>query len=196
VRRYPYFKHGIDENLSVDHTKHSLFGVSKLAADAMVQEYGRYFGMNTGCFRGGCLTGPGHSGTMMHGFLSYLVKCALTGTKYTVFGYGGKQVRDNIHSLDLVNMFWEFYQSPRQGEVYNAGGGRFSNCSMREAIDLCESRIGGKMVLAYDEKNRIGDHVWYISDTRKFRSHYPNWEQTYDVTKIIDEIFESMSARV
>src|SRR3954447_7826096 len=195
-RSHPYYEHGIDEALSVDHTKHSLFGVSKLAADAMVQEYGRYFGMNTVCFRGGCLTGPGHSGTMMHGFLSYLVKCALTGARYTVFGYKGKQVRDNIHSKDLVNTFWEYYRAPRQGEVYNAGGGRFSNCSMREAIDLCEARTGRKMNLVYDESNRIGDHIWYISDTRKFRSHYPEWVQSYDVEKIIDEIFESMSARV
>ena len=193
---HPYYEHGIDENLSIDQTKHSLFGVSKLAADAMVQEYGRYFAMNTVCFRGGCLTGPGHSGTMMHGFLSYLVKCALTGTRYTVFGYQGKQVRDNIHSLDLVNMFWEYYQAPRPGEVYNAGGGRFSNCSMKEAIDLCESRTGKKMDLVYTENNRIGDHIWYISDTRKFQSHYPAWKQTYDLPRIVDEIFESMSARV
>ena len=193
---HPYFEHGIDESLSVDQTKHSLFGVSKLAADAMVQEYGKYFGMNTGCFRGGCLTGPGHSGTMMHGFLSYLVKCSLTGTKYTVFGYGGKQVRDNIHSLDLVNMFWEYYQAPRPGEVYNAGGGRFSNCSMHEAIGLCEARTGKKMNLGYDETNRIGDHIWYISDTRKFQAHYPGWVQEYDLPRIVDEIFDSMSARV
>jgi CDP-paratose 2-epimerase len=193
---HPFCEHGIDETMSVDQTKHSLFGVSKLAADAMVQEYGRYFGMNTGCFRCGCLTGPGHAGTMMHGFLSYLVKCAITGKRYTVFGYGGKQVRDNIHSLDLVNMFWEFYQDPRPGEVYNAGGGRFSHCSMQEAIDLCESRIGRSMNLAYDESNRIGDHIWYISDTRKFQSHYPGWVQAYDLAWIVDEIFESMSVRV
>jgi CDP-paratose 2-epimerase len=193
---HPYHEHGIDENLSIDQTKHSLFGVSKLAADSMVQEYGRYFNMNTACFRGGCLTGPGHSGTMMHGFLSYLVKCALTGKQYTVFGYQGKQVRDNIHSLDLVNMFWEYYQAPRPGEVYNAGGGRFSNCSMKEAIDLCESRTGKKMDLVYTENNRIGDHIWYISDTRKFQAHYPSWKQCYDLPRIVDEIFESMSGRV
>jgi CDP-paratose 2-epimerase len=193
---HPYHTHGIDENLSIDQTKHSLFGVSKLAADSMVQEYGRYFAMNTVCFRGGCLTGPGHSGTMMHGFLSYLVKCAVTGTKYTVFGYQGKQVRDNIHSADLVNMFWEYYQAPRPGEVYNAGGGRFSNCSMKEAIDLCEIRTGKKMDMVYSENNRIGDHIWYISDTRKFQSHYPAWKQTHDLPRIFDEIFESMSSRV
>jgi CDP-paratose 2-epimerase len=195
-KTHPYYEHGIDENLSVDQTKHSLFGVSKLAADSMVQEYGRYFGMNTVCFRGGCLTGPGHSGTMMHGFLSYLVKCALTETRYTVFGYSGKQVRDNIHSLDLVNMFWEYYQAPRPGEVYNAGGGRFSNCSMKEAISLCENRTGKTMDVVYSENNRIGDHIWYISDTRKFQMHYPTWKQIYDLPRILDEIFESMSARV
>ncbi len=193
---HPFYAHGIDESLSVDQTKHSLFGVSKLAADAMVQEYGRYFDMNTVCFRGGCLTGPGHSGTMMHGFLSYLVKCALTGARYTVFGYSGKQVRDNIHSFDLVNMFWEYYQAPRPGEVYNAGGGRFSNCSMHEAIALCEARTGKKMNLIYDQANRIGDHIWYISDTRKFQAHYPGWKQTYSVPRIVDEIFDSMAARV
>jgi CDP-paratose 2-epimerase len=193
---HPFYEHGIDENLSIDQTTHSLFGVSKLAADAMVQEYGRYFGMNTASFRGGCLTGPGHSGTMMHGFLSYLVRCAVTETRYTVFGYQGKQVRDNIHSLDLVNMFWEYYQAPRPGEVYNAGGGRLSNSSIREAIDLCESRTGKKMDVVYTESNRIGDHIWYISDTRKFQSHYPAWKQTYSLPRIVDEIFESMSARV
>ena len=193
---HPYHARGIDEHLSVDQTKHSLFGVSKLAADAMVQEYGRYFGMNTVCLRGGCLTGPGHSGTMMHGFLSYLVKCSITGTRYTVFGYGGKQVRDNIHSFDLVNMIWQFCEDPRPGEVYNAGGGRFSNCSMREAIALCEARTGRKMDVVYTDANRIGDHIWYISDTSKFRSHYPGWEQTYDLPRIVDEIFESMAARV
>lgn len=193
---HPYNAHGIDERLPVDQTKHSLFGVSKLAADAMVQEYGRYFGMNTVSFRGGCFTGPGHSGTMMHGFLSYLVRCSLTGTPYTVFGYKGKQVRDNIYSFDLVNMFWQYYQNPRPGEVYNAGGGRFSNCSVREAIALCEERTGREMDVAYTETNRIGDHIWYISDTRKFQSHYPNWVQTYDLPRIVDEIFESLSERV
>jgi CDP-paratose 2-epimerase len=193
---HPYHEHGIDENLSVDNTTHSLFGVSKLAADALTQEYGRYFGMNTVCFRGGCLTGPGHSGTMLHGFLSYLVKCALTGARYTVFGYRGKQVRDNIHSFDLVNMFWEYYQAPRPGEVYNAGGGRLSNCSMQEAIDLCQTRTGRKMDVVYSDNNRIGDHIWYISDTRKFRSHYPGWMQTYDIPRTVDEILESMSGRV
>jgi CDP-paratose 2-epimerase len=192
---HPYAEHGIDENMSVDHTKHSLFGVSKLAADAMVQEYGRYFGMNTVCFRGGCLTGPGHSGTMLHGFLSYLVKCAITGAPYTVLGYKGKQVRDNIHSYDLVNMFWHYYQNPRPGEVYNAGGSRHSNCSMLEAIARCEKMTGKKMNVTFSDQNRIGDHIWYISDTRKFRSHYPGWSYTYNLPRIMEEIQTSLSAR-
>ena len=167
---HPYFEHGIDENMSIDHTKHSLFGASKVAADVLVQEYGRYFGMKTGVFRGGCLTGPNHSGAQLHGFLAYLMKCAISGTHYTIFGYNGKQVRDNIHSWDLVNMFWHFYQNPRPGEVYNAGGGRFSNCSMLEGITLCEEITGNKMNYSYSETNRIGDHIWYISDLSKFKS--------------------------
>jgi CDP-paratose 2-epimerase len=186
---HPYYAHGIDEDMSIDHTKHSLFGVSKLAADAMVQEYGRYFGMNTVSFRGGCLTGPGHCGAQLHGFLSYLVKCAVADRPYTVFGYQGKQVRDNIHAHDLVNMFWHYHQSPRPGEVYNAGGGRHSNCSMREAIAVCEELTGRPMQVSYWDENRIGDHIWYISDTRKFQSHYPEWHYTYDLTRIIGEIF-------
>jgi CDP-paratose 2-epimerase len=193
---HPYAEHGIDEAMSVDHTKHSLFGASKLAADALVQEYGRYFGMNTVCFRGGCLTGPGHSGTMLHGFLSYLVKCALTGDRYTIFGYKGKQVRDNIHSFDLVNMFWHYYQAPRPGEAYNAGGGRHSNCSMREAIALCEGLTGKKMNVAYSDQSRVGDHIWYVSDTRKFQAHYPGWAYTYDLPRIVHEIVASTAARV
>jgi CDP-paratose 2-epimerase len=192
---HPYHEHGIDEEFSVDRTKHSLFGVSKLAADVMVQEYGRYFGMNAACFRGGCLTGPGHSGTMMHGFLSYLVKCFFTGDTYTIFGYKGKQVRDNLHSFDLVQMFWQYHQAPRPGEVYNAGGGRFSNCSMREAIDYVGRKTGRELRLNYDDKARIGDHIWYISDTRKFRAHYPGWEQRYDTHRILDEIIEAMARR-
>src|SRR6185295_16038179 len=135
---HPFYKDGIDETMSVDNTKHSLFGVSKLAADVLAQEYGKYFGMKTGVFRGGCLTGPNHTGTQLHGFLAYLMKCAITENNYTIFGYKGKQVRDNIHSYDLVNMFWHFYQNPKNGEAYNAGGGRFANCSMLEAIKLCE----------------------------------------------------------
>lgn len=193
---HPYFKHGIDEQMSIDHTKHSLFGASKVAADVVAQEYGRYFGMNVGIFRGGCLTGPNHSGTQLHGFLSYLMKCAITGDKYTVFGYKGKQVRDNIHAWDLVNMFWNFHQAPRHGEVYNAGGGRFSNCSMAEAIDICERITGKPMNYQYSETNRIGDHIWWISDTSKFESHFPSWKHHYNVEDILTQIYAAFSERV
>lgn len=195
-RSHPYFEHGIDEQMSVDHTTHSLFGVSKLAADALVQEYGRYFGMNTVCFRGGCLTGPSHSGTKLHGFLSYLVKCAVTGTAYTMLGYKGKQVRDNIHSADLIQMFWQYHQSPRVGEVYNAGGGRLSNCSILEAVQICEEQTGKRMNVGYAEENRKGDHIWYVSDTRKFQCHYPGWSQKYDIRAIIQEIVEAHQSRL
>ena len=190
---HPYFKNGIDERMSIDQTKHSLFGASKVAADVLVQEYGKYFGMNTGVFRGGCLTGPNHSGTQLHGFLSYLMKCAITGDKYTVFGYQGKQVRDNIHSWDLVNMFWHFYQNPRQGEVYNAGGGRHSNCSMAEAIALCEQITGKPMNYEYTETNRVGDHIWWISDVSKFKTHYPEWTWKYNINDILTQIFVATS---
>lgn len=193
---HAYYKNGIDENMSIDHTKHSLFGASKVAADVLVQEYGQYFGMNTGVFRGGCLTGPQHSGTKLHGFLSYLMKCAITGDHYTVFGYKGKQVRDNIHSWDLVNMFWHFYQNPRQGEVYNAGGGRHSNCSMQEAITICEKITDKKMNYSYSEDNRIGDHIWWISDVSKFKAHYPQWDFKYNIDDILGQIHSSMSTRV
>ncbi len=193
---HPYYKEGIDENMSIDHTKHSLFGASKVAADVLVQEYGKYFGMNTGVFRGGCLTGPNHSGTQLHGFLSYLMKCAVTGDKYTVFGYEGKQVRDNIHSWDLVNMFWHFYQNPKQGEVYNAGGGRHSNCSMAEAIEFCEQITGKKMNYEYSKTNRIGDHIWWISDLTKFKSHYPEWTWKYNIQDILTQIYKTLSQRV
>ena len=188
---HPYYKEGIDEHMSIDQTKHSLFGASKVAADVLVQEYGKYFGMNTGVFRGGCLTGPNHSGTQLHGFLSYLMKCAITGDKYTVFGYQGKQVRDNIHSWDLVNMFWHFYQNPKQGEVYNAGGGRHSNCSMAEAIELCEKITGKPMNYEYSETNRVGDHIWWISDVSKFKSHYPAWNWKYDINDILTQIYQA-----
>lgn len=193
---HPYYKEGIDENMSIDHALHSLFGASKVAADILTQEYGRYFGLKTGTFRGGCLTGPQHSGTQLHGFLSYLMKCAITGDHYTIFGYQGKQVRDNIHSRDLVNMFWHFFQNPKPGEVYNAGGGRFSNCSMQEGISLCEEITGNKMNYSYSETNRIGDHIWYISDLSKFRSHYPDWHWEYNLTDILVQIFENMAQRV
>jgi CDP-paratose 2-epimerase len=193
--RHPYHEFGIDESMSVDQTKHSVFGASKVAADVMVQEYGRYFGMNTVCFRGGCLTGPGHSGTQLHGFLSYLVRCAVTGTPYTIFGYKGKQVRDNIHSMDLVNMFWHYMQNPRPGEVYNAGGGRHSNCSVLEAIAKIEKISGKPMAVTYADANRIGDHIWWISDTRKFQWHYPGWSYRYDLDSILTELYEGMLAR-
>ncbi|AQG81601.1 NAD-dependent epimerase/dehydratase family protein [Spirosoma montaniterrae] len=193
---HAYFEHGIDEHMSLDHTKHSIFGASKVAADIMVQEYGRYFGMKTGVFRGGCLTGPNHSGAQLHGFLSYLMKCAITGTQYTIFGYKGKQVRDNIHSWDLVNMFWHFYQNPRAGEVYNAGGGRYANCSMLEAIGLCEEISGNVMNYQYSETNRSGDHIWYISDLSKFQAHYPGWWWTYDLKATMVQIHDSMVARL
>ncbi|OSZ78928.1 NAD-dependent epimerase [Chitinophagaceae bacterium IBVUCB1] len=193
---HPYFAKGIDENMSIDNTKHSLFGASKVAADVVAQEYGKYFGMNVGIFRGGCLTGPKHSGTQLHGFLSYLMKCAITGDKYTVFGYKGKQVRDNIHSWDLVNMFWHFHQAPRQGEVYNAGGGRFSNCSMAEAIQMCEKITGRPMNYQYSETNRIGDHIWWVSDTSKFEAHYPDWKLHYNIEDILTQIHEAFLSRV
>jgi CDP-paratose 2-epimerase len=193
---HPYFKNGIDEHMSIDHTKHSLFGASKVAADILVQEYGRYFGMKTGVFRGGCLTGPNHSGAQLHGFLSYLMKCAITGNHYTIFGYKGKQVRDNIHSYDLVNMFWHYYQNPRAGEVYNAGGGRYANCSMIEAIAVCEEISGNKMSFSYSETNRVGDHIWYISDLTKFKDHYPDWNWTYDLKQTLVQIHDSMAQRL
>jgi len=193
---HAYYTHGIDELMSIDQTKHSLFGASKVAADILVQEYGRYFEMNTGVFRGGCLTGPKHSGTQLHGFLAYLMKCAITGDHYTIFGYKGKQVRDNIHSWDLVNMFWHFYQNPKQGEVYNAGGGRFANCSMQEAMSVCEKITGNKMNYSYAETNRIGDHIWWISDVSKFKMHYPTWTWQYDLETTLTEMFNEMKARV
>jgi len=192
---HPFGRHGIDESMSIDQTLHSLFGVSKVAADVLVQEYGRYFGVKTVCFRGGCLTGPGHAGTELHGFLAYLVKCAVTDTPYTVFGYRGKQVRDNIHSLDLVRAFWHFTQAPRSGEVYNIGGGRRSNCSMLEAIAKCERLTGRPMRWSYKETNRTGDHIWWVGDIRRFQSHYPGWSMGYDIDAIIREIFEAASER-
>ena len=185
------FTGGIDESMSIDHTKHSLFGASKVAADILVQEYGQYFDMKTVCFRGGCLTGPCHAGTELHGFLAYLMKCTATGNPYRVFGYKGKQVRDNIHSRDLVSAFWEFYRAPRSGEVYNIGGGRHSNCSMLEAIALAEEISGRKLDWTYVDQNRIGDHIWYISDVRRFKAHYPNWSYQYSLREILAEIHDA-----
>ena len=190
---HPY-REGIDELMSIDQSKHSLFGASKAAADLLVQEYGRYFGMKTVCFRGGCLTGPAHAGAELHGFLAYLMKCTVTGKPYRVFGYQGKQVRDNIHSHDLVEAFWQFFCAPRAGEVYNLGGSRHSNCSMLEAIELCEEISGRKLNWEYVETNRIGDHIWWISDVRKFQSHYPAWKYRYDLRGILREINTSCSA--
>lgn len=187
--------YGIDESMSVDQCKHSLFGASKLAADALVQEYGRYFGMNTGVFRGGCLTGGSHSGTELHGFLSYLMRCCVEGRGYKIFGYKGKQVRDNIHAYDLVNMFWHFHQQPRPGEVYNAGGSRHNNCSMLEAIETCERISGRRLSHEYIEQGRSGDHIWYISDVRKFRQHYPKWLYRYDLDAIVTEIYQQWRHR-
>jgi CDP-paratose 2-epimerase len=192
---HPYAAHGIDESMSIDQSKHSLFGASKVAADVLVQEYGRYFGMNTVCFRGGCLTGPGHAGTQLHGFLSYLVKCAVTGQRYTVLGYQGKQVRDNIHSHDLVQMFWRYHQAPRPGEVYNAGGSRHSNCSMREAVALCEELLGRPMNVTYTDDARSGDHIWYVSDVRKFQAHYPDWSYRYTLRETVEQIIDAMRHR-
>jgi CDP-paratose 2-epimerase len=193
---HPYSRHGIDESMSIDASMHSLFGASKAAADLLAQEYGRYFGLKTGCFRGGCLTGPGHSGAQLHGFLSYLVKCAVSDTPYTVFGYKGKQVRDNIHSHDLVSAFWHFSQAPRSGEVYNIGGGPESNCSMLEAIAIVERLTGRPLRWSYSDVNRSGDHIWWVSDIRKFREHYSGWNLTYTLDRIIEEIHDEMTERL
>ena len=186
---------GIAEDMSIDATLHSLFGASKVAADVLVQEYGRYFGMRTACFRGGCLTGPNHSGTQLHGFLAYLMKCTVERTPYQVFGYKGKQVRDNIHSADLVAAFAAFFAAPRSGEVYNIGGGRASNCSMLEAIDVCQEIAGERLAWTYSESNRTGDHIWWVSDLARFAGHYPGWSIRYDVPAILREIHQSMDER-
>lgn len=188
------FYKGIDESMSIDDTKHSIFGASKVAADVMVQEYGKYFGFKTAIFRGGCLTGPSHSGAELHGFLAYLIKCIYSGKKYTIFGYKGKQVRDNIHSHDLVNAFWHFYQKPRSGEVYNIGGARNSNISMLEAIEKIEKNLGKKANYELSEENRIGDHIWYISNVSKFKKHYPGWDFEYDIDAILKEMCAAVQA--
>ncbi len=187
---HPYFARGIDESMSLDQCKHSLFGVSKAAADLLTQEYGRYFGMKTGVFRGGCLSGPRHSGVEPHGYLAYLMKCAVIGREYQIFGYKGKQVRDNIHSYDLVNAFYHFYQDPKCGEVYNMGGSRFSNCSLLESIGMCEKITGRKMKVSYVEANRSGDDIWWISDVSRFMAHYPGWALTRNSDDILKEIYD------
>ena len=181
---------GFDESLSIDQSTHSLFGVSKTAADLLVQEYGRYFNMNTVCFRGGCLTGPDHAGVELHGFLSYLVKCTVWGKPYRIFGHLGKQVRDNIHTDDLVNAFWEYIQKPRPGAVYNMGGGVSANVSMLEAINEIESISGNTLDWALDSTSRVGDHIWYVSDTSAFERDYPTWSITRGISDILNEMVE------
>ncbi len=189
---HAYYEHGIDELMSIDESKHSLFGVSKAAADLMVQEYGRYFNLKTACFRGGCLTGPAHSGAQLHGFLSYLARCAVDGTVYNVIGYKGKQVRDNIHSYDFVNAMWHFFEKPKVAAVYNMGGGRHANCSILEAITMCEELLERPMNWKYVESNRVGDHIWWISDTRRFEADHPSWVQKYTLSETLSEIVDSI----
>jgi CDP-paratose 2-epimerase len=187
---------GIDTSMSIDRSTHSLFGVSKTAADLLVQEYGRYFGLATVCFRGGCLTGPNHAGTKLHGFLSYLLRSTVVGDPYTVFGYGGKQVRDNIHSADLVAAFEHFHLDARAGgAVYNIGGGRAVNCSMLEAIELCERVAGRELDWSMSEHNRVGDHRWWISDLRPFQSDFPGWKITRSLEDIVREMHEQNAER-
>jgi len=185
-----YFK-GIDEKFSIDNCTHSFFGVSKTYADLIVQEYGKNVGLKTVCFRAGCITGPNHSGAKLHGFLSYLVKASIKEKKYNLIGYKGKQVRDNLHSLDLANCFWEFYKKPKSGEVYNIGGGRYSNCSIIEALNIVEKLKNIKVKRNYIKKPRVGDHIWYITDLKKFKKDYPNWKQKYNTQKILEEIIDS-----
>jgi CDP-paratose 2-epimerase len=193
---HPWAERGFPEEMPIDNCLHSLFGASKVAADILVQEYGRYFGMKTTCFRGGCLTGPGHSGAQLHGFLAYLMRCAVTGEPYTIFGYKGKQVRDNIHSRDLVEAFWAVFQRPGSGEVFNIGGGRHSNCSMMEAIAMAEELTGRAMNYSYAEDNRTGDHIWWISDVSRFRTMYPEWQYRYDIRALMADIHAGMRERL
>jgi CDP-paratose 2-epimerase len=176
--------------MSIAQTVRSWFGASKVAANVLIEEYGRYLGLRTTCFRGGCLTGPNHSDTQIHGFLAYLMKCAVTGKPYTVYGYKGKQVRDNIHSADLIQAFYEFFKAPRVGQVYNTGGGRYSNCSMLEAIDIYQRIVERELKWTYSEHNRIGDPIGWLSDNSKFANHYPNWKLQYNVPLILQEIYE------
>ena len=188
---HPWYAHGIPEEMTLDDSIHSLFGASKVAADVMCQEYGRYFGLKTGTFRGGCLTGPGHSGAQLHGFLAYLMKCTATGEPYTAFGYQGKQVRDNIHADDLVNAFDAFRRDPQPGEAYNIGGAREANCSMLEAIEQCQEITGRELRWSYSEENRIGDHIWWISDITKFKDHFPAFKLQYDIRGILTDIYDN-----
>jgi CDP-paratose 2-epimerase len=186
---------GIREDMSIDRTLHSLFGASKVAADVLVQEYGRYFEMRTACFRGGTLTGPHHSAAELHGFLAYVMQCVMTRKPYTVYGYKGKQVRDAIHSQDLIRAFDEFFRAPRIAEVYNIGGGRFSNASVLEAIRTSEEIAGDELTWSYQEANRVGDHIWWIGDNGYFESHYPAWKLEYDVRRILEEMYEENRER-
>lgn len=192
---HPFARRGIDESMSIDDSVHSLFGVSKVAGDLLVQEYGRNFGFRTACFRGGCLTGPAHAGAELHGFLAYLARCAVTGTPYTIFGYKGKQVRDNLHSDDLARAFWEVFRAPRSGEVYNIGGGTTANCSVLEAIALCQEITGREMVWSVDETNRTGDHIWYISDLGRFQAHYRSWSPGHSMESMTREIIDAIQDR-
>ena len=192
---HPYREYGIDENLRIDQCKHSLFGASKVAGDVLAQEYGLYFGLKTAIFRGGCLTGPAHSAAELHGFLGYLVKCVVSSRPYTIFGYKGKQVRDNIHSHDLVTAFWHFFQNPRAGEVYNIGGSRHANVSMVEAIDIAQRLTGKELEYTLSDDARIGDHIWYISDVRKFQAHYPKWAYDYDMERTLREMVAATEER-
>ena len=186
---HPYAD-GIKEDMSIDRCLHSLFGASKVAADVLVQEYGRYFGLRTACFRGGTLTGPAHSATELHGFLGYVMRCTMTGTPYRVFGYQGKQVRDAIHSSDLIAAFDCVYQAPRVAEVYNIGGGRFSNCSVLEAIDLAQEISSSALDWTYVDENRVGDHIWWVGSNQRFADHYPQWKMQYDVPRILGEMYD------
>jgi CDP-paratose 2-epimerase len=192
----PNYEHGISESFRIDQTKHSLFGSSKVSADISVQEYGRYFNMPTACLRGGCLTGPNHTGVELHGFLSYLIKCNLEEKEYTIFGYKGKQVRDNIHSYDVAKFIEEFIAAPRIAEVYNIGGGKNNSCSVIEAFDLIASISGKPMKYNYNDTNRIGDHICYYSDLRKMQSHYPNWGITKTLKETVEEIYQSWVNRM
>lgn len=192
---HSFAEHGIDESMSIDKSKHSLFGASKVAADILVQEYGRYFGLKTGVFRGGCLTGPAHSGAELHGFLAFLTLRAVRGQHYSIYGYKGKQVRDNIHSKDLVEAFWHFFQQPRVGEVYNMGGSRHSNVSMLEAIRMIREIGGYQLDYTLTDQARSGDHIWYVSDVRKFQQHYPRWQYHYNTETILRELIDHIAVR-
>jgi CDP-paratose 2-epimerase len=193
--QHKFAARGFTEELSLDQCVHSPFGASKVAADVMVQEYGRYFGLKTVCFRAGCLTGPNHSGAQLHGFLAYLMKCSMSGTPYKIFGYNGKQVRDNLHCSDLTQAFSMFFAAPRAGEVYNIGGGRASNCSLLEAIEMCQEISGNELKWEYEPAHRTGDHIWWISDLSKFQAHYPGYQLRYDVPAILREIHDQNRTR-